>query len=93
MCIRDRQYASDVDCFVPLMEKFNRQYGRYPEYPVADAGYGSPVSYTHLDVYKRQDHRLAMSNRTTARTGAALVNEDAEAWMKLSCNWLWNHFE
>ena len=23
------------------MEKFNAQYGKYPEYPVADVGYGS----------------------------------------------------
>ena len=36
-----KQYASDMDCFQPLMEKFNHTYGIYPEYPVADAGYGS----------------------------------------------------
>ena len=29
------QYASDMDCFQPLMERFNRLYGKYPEYPVA----------------------------------------------------------
>ena len=46
-----------------------------------------------MHIFEQGDHGLAMSNRTTARTGAALVNEDAEAWMKLSCNWLWNHFE
>ena len=40
-----KQYASDMDCFVPLMEKFNEQYGRYPLYPVADAGYGSYNNY------------------------------------------------
>ena len=40
-----RQYASDMDCFKPLMEKFNAQYGKYPEYPVADAGYGSFDNY------------------------------------------------
>ena len=39
------QYASDMDCFVPLLEKFKRQYGHYPEYPVADAGYGSYNNY------------------------------------------------
>ena len=43
------QYASDVDCFAPLMEKFNRQYGRYPEYPVADAGYGSLNNYLYCE--------------------------------------------
>ena len=44
-----RQYASDMDCFQPLMEKFNRQYGRYPEYPVADAGYGSFNNYLYCE--------------------------------------------
>ena len=32
-----KPYASDMECFVPLMEKFNRTYGHYPKYPVADA--------------------------------------------------------
>lgn len=40
-----KQYASDMDCFVPLMEKFKNAYGKYPEYPVADAGYGSYNNY------------------------------------------------
>ncbi|MCD8368850.1 MAG: hypothetical protein LUC94_00710, partial [Clostridiales bacterium] len=30
------QYRSDMDCFVPLMEKFKEAYEFYPEYPVAD---------------------------------------------------------
>lgn len=42
-----KQYASDMDCFVPLMEKFNTQYGKYPKYPVADAGYGSYNNYLY----------------------------------------------
>ena len=44
-----KQYASDTDCFVPLMEKFNKQYGRYPKYPVADAGYGSFNNYLYCE--------------------------------------------
>ena len=40
-----KQYASDMDCFIPLMEKFSKQYGKYPKYPVADAGYGSFNNY------------------------------------------------
>ena len=40
-----KQYASDTECFVPLMEKFNTTYGFYPRYPVADAGYGSYNNY------------------------------------------------
>lgn len=40
-----KQYASDMDCFVPLMNKFRTIYGHYPKYPVADAGYGSYNNY------------------------------------------------
>ena len=39
------QYRSDMDCFVPLMNKFQSYYGYYPKYPVADAGYGSYNNY------------------------------------------------
>jgi hypothetical protein len=42
-----KQYASDMDCFQPLMEKFNKAYGKYPKYPVADAGYGSFNNYLY----------------------------------------------
>ena len=44
-----KQYATDVDCFIPLMEKFNKQYGNYPKYPVADAGYGSFNNYIYCE--------------------------------------------
>ena len=44
-----KQYASDMDCFVPLMEKFNELYGHYPKYPVADAGYGSYNNYIYCE--------------------------------------------
>ena len=42
-----KQYASDMECFVPLMEKFNELYGHFPKYPVADAGYGSFNNYLY----------------------------------------------
>lgn len=42
-----KQYATDTECFVPLMEKFNATYGHYPKYPVADAGYGSYNNYLY----------------------------------------------
>jgi transposase len=42
-----QQYRSDIDCLVPLIEKFHKQYGFYPEYPVADAGYGSYNNYLY----------------------------------------------
>lgn len=44
-----KQYASDMDCFQPLMEKFNNTYHRYPLYPVADAGYGSFNNYLYCE--------------------------------------------
>ena len=39
------QYRNDMDCFIPLMNKFQTYYGHYPKYPVADAGYGSYNNY------------------------------------------------
>ena len=32
-----------------FMEKFNRTYGHYPKYPVADAGYGSYNNYLYCE--------------------------------------------
>ena len=46
-----KQYASDMDCFVPLMEKFKQLYGYYPKYPVADAGYGSFNNYIFCQIH------------------------------------------
>ena len=40
-----QQFTSDMDCFIPLMEKFYKTHGFYPHYPVADAGYGSYNNY------------------------------------------------
>ena len=44
-----KSYATDMDCFVPLMEKFKETYGHYPKYPVADAGYGSYNNYLYCE--------------------------------------------
>ena len=44
-----KPYASDMECFIPLMEKFNATYGHYPKYPVADAGYGSFNNYIYCE--------------------------------------------
>ena len=40
-----QQFTSDMDCFIPLMDKFSKTYGFYPQYPIADAGYGSYNNY------------------------------------------------
>ena len=42
-------YASDMDCFQPLMDGFQKRYGFYPQYPVADAGYGSFNNYLYCE--------------------------------------------
>ena len=44
-----KQYASDMECFIPLIEKFKETYGKYPKYPVADAGYGSYNNYLYCE--------------------------------------------
>ena len=44
-----KPYASDMECFIPLMEKFRDWYGHYPKYPVADAGYGSYNNYLYCE--------------------------------------------
>ena len=43
------QYRSDMDCFIPLMEKFYKTYKFYPKYPTADAGYGSYNNYIYCE--------------------------------------------
>ena len=45
--VKAMQYRSDMDCFIPLMEEFYRQFGFYPKYPIADAGYGSFNNYLY----------------------------------------------
>ena len=49
-------YRSDMDCFVPLVEKFKGSYGHYPEYPVADAGYGSYNNYLYCEQHGMQKY-------------------------------------
>ena len=42
-------FASDMDCFRPLMEGFAKRYERYPKYPTADAGYGCLNNYLYCE--------------------------------------------
>ena len=44
-------YASDMDCFQPLMEGFFKRYSKYPRYPLADAGYGSFNNYLYCQLH------------------------------------------
>ena len=47
MVIDAFQNGADQPTFEPFMEKYNGMYERYPEYPVADAGYGSYDNYSY----------------------------------------------
>ncbi|MBO4359732.1 MAG: IS1182 family transposase [Eubacteriaceae bacterium] len=60
-----QKYASDMDCFVPLMEKFRSVYGKYPRYPVADAGYGSYNNYLYCEEVGMEKYmKFTMYNKT-----------------------------
>ena len=60
-----RQFASDMDCFVPLMEKFKGIYGHYPRYPVADAGYGSYNNYLYCEKHGMEKYmKFTMYEKT-----------------------------
>ena len=49
-------YASDMDCFQPLMEGFFKRYGKYPRYPLADAGYGSFNNYLYCELHNMEKY-------------------------------------
>ena len=47
-------FASDMDCFQPLMDGFFRRYKKYPRYPLADAGYGSFNNYLYCELHNME---------------------------------------
>ena len=60
------QYRSDIDCFVPLMDKFQSIYGHYPKYPVADAGYGSYNNYIFCEQHGMEKYmKFSMFKKET----------------------------
>lgn len=62
-----KHFASDMDCFVPLMEKFNATYGHYPKYPVADAGYGSYNNYLYCEEHGMEKYmKFTMFKKETS---------------------------
>ncbi len=62
-----KHYASDMECFVPLMEKFNEIYGHYPKYSVADAGYGSYNNYLYCEEHGMEKYmKFTMFKKETA---------------------------
>jgi len=59
-------YASDMDCFQPLMEGFKKCYGFYPLYPVADAGYGSFNNYLYCQEHGMEKYmKFTMYDKET----------------------------
>jgi len=48
------QDRNDYQTFIPMMEGYKKAYGFYPEYPVADAGYGGLNNYRYLKVNKME---------------------------------------
>lgn len=61
-----KPYASDMECFVPLMEKYNATYGHYPKYPVADAGYGSYNNYLYCEEHGMEKYmKFTMFDKET----------------------------
>ena len=63
------QYRSDMDCFIPLMEKFHETYGFYPKYPVADAGYGSFNNYIFCQEHGMEKYmKFPMFDKTVKDT-------------------------
>lgn len=62
-----KRYASDMDCFQPLMERFCGHYGFYPEYPVADAGYGGYNNYLFCEEHQMKKFmKFPMYQKETA---------------------------
>ena len=49
-------FASDMDCFQPMMDRFARLYGHYPRYPLADAGYGSFNNYLFCEEHEMEKY-------------------------------------
>ena len=59
MCIRDRDYSDLSNKYANILRTGDIKFQANLEYRPRIWGdlYGAPVSYTHLDVYKRQDTR------------------------------------
>ncbi len=80
-----KPYASDMECFVPLMEKFNRTYGHYPKYPVADAGY-QELTAIHQEVLQNLESihgALLRMNRSIQSEGTFGVLKWDKAYKRL----------
>lgn len=48
------QKAADVKTFIPFMERYKQFTGKYPLYPMADAGYGCEDNYMYCLTHKME---------------------------------------
>lgn len=61
------QDRSDYQTFIPFIEGYQRAYGFYPKYPVADAGYGGLKNYRYLrDNEMKLYQKYTMYSKETA---------------------------
>ncbi len=67
--ITAEQYASDMECFISLMEKFHAQYGHYPKYPIADAGYGPYNNYLYCEKHGMEKYMKFTMYEKTVKNG------------------------
>ena len=83
--IDEKSYASDMECFVSLMEKFNEIYGKYPNYPVADIGYGSYNNYIYCKKHGMEKYmkfrRLLVMHKFLEET----TKQNEEIWKWPRC--------
>lgn len=92
-----KPYASDMESFVPLMEKFNRTYGHYPKYPVADAGYGSYNNYLYCEEHGMEKYmkftmyKKEMTDKKYHENPYRAVNfaKDAECNSRAYTDFMW----
>ena len=69
-----KPYASDIECFVPPMEKYNATYGHYPKYPVADAGYDSYNNYLYCEEHGMEKYmKFTMFDKETKDSNITII--------------------
>ena len=60
------QFASDSDCFQPLMKSFHDRYKAWPKYPVGDAGYANYNNYLFCEEHGMEKYmKFPMFNKET----------------------------
>lgn len=59
------------------MEKFNKIYGRYPKYPIADAGYGSYNNYIYCEQHGMEKFmKFTMFEKETKNKNIKIIHTE-----------------